>query len=102
MEDFLFKEHRCKHCNKLLFKGVLKYGTVEIKCKNCKNINLFENNNCKFLALMDNQDSYKRSDGTIFKPAQFISYAISECEQCNKRNDCQRFLLIKNKNTQPF
>lgn len=29
------KEYRCTQCRKLLFKGLLVEGTVEIKCKHC-------------------------------------------------------------------
>lgn len=30
-----FKEYRCKQCRKLLFRGWLSEGEVEVKCKNC-------------------------------------------------------------------
>lgn len=29
---------RCAHCKKLLFRGLLVEGTVEIKCRNCRNL----------------------------------------------------------------
>lgn len=29
------KEYRCPQCRKLLFKGLLVEGSVEIKCKHC-------------------------------------------------------------------
>lgn len=29
------REFRCNDCHKLLFKGVLVEGTVEVKCKHC-------------------------------------------------------------------
>ncbi|MFA5080080.1 MAG: Com family DNA-binding transcriptional regulator [Candidatus Paceibacterota bacterium] len=32
-------EYRCIHCNKLFFKGVIKEGEIEVKCRGCKNIN---------------------------------------------------------------
>ena len=31
-------EFRCKHCNKLLFKGTFK-GIIEILCSRCKALN---------------------------------------------------------------
>ena len=35
------KEHRCKKCNKLLFKGKF-IGIIEILCSRCKEINRIE------------------------------------------------------------
>jgi phage FluMu protein Com len=43
MDDSFFKEYRCD-CGKLLFKGSLAVATIEIKCKRCEKINLFEEN----------------------------------------------------------
>lgn len=37
-----FKEYRCNNCNKLLFKGVIEEGVIEIKCRGCKEINTIE------------------------------------------------------------
>lgn len=34
-------EYRCDVCKRLLFKGELKEGKIEIKCK-CKNIVIFD------------------------------------------------------------
>jgi phage FluMu protein Com len=31
-------EYRCSHCNKLFFKGIIKKGQIEIKCRGCKNM----------------------------------------------------------------
>lgn len=39
-EDFL-QQYRCQSCNKLLFKGSLVISTVEIKCRKCGMISLF-------------------------------------------------------------
>ncbi len=36
------KEFRCKDCKKLLFKGVLIEGVVEIRCKSCHGTTVFE------------------------------------------------------------
>ena len=30
-----YKEYRCKKCRKLLIKGVILEGDIEIKCKQC-------------------------------------------------------------------
>ena len=38
-----FKEYRCA-CGKLLFKGSLISAVVEIKCKRCEKVSLFEEN----------------------------------------------------------
>jgi phage FluMu protein Com len=34
-------ERRCNNCNKILFKGTIQVGIVEIKCK-CGTVNKFE------------------------------------------------------------
>jgi phage FluMu protein Com len=36
-----YQDYRCETCHKLLFKGTLIKGEVEIKCKGCKNLNKF-------------------------------------------------------------
>ncbi|MCK9577970.1 Com family DNA-binding transcriptional regulator [bacterium] len=36
------KEYRCSNCNKLLFKGSIEEGLIEIKCRGCKNINTIQ------------------------------------------------------------
>lgn len=30
------RDYRCPHCRKLLFRGLLVEGDVEIKCKHCR------------------------------------------------------------------
>ena len=40
-EGALMKEYRCKHCNKLLFKGKY-FRIIEILCNRCKKINKIE------------------------------------------------------------
>ena len=37
----IYKEYRCSVCNKLLFKGLLVESEVEIKCKRCSTLNVF-------------------------------------------------------------
>lgn len=37
----LYKEFRCQSCNKLLFKGVLIESEIEVKCKRCDTISIF-------------------------------------------------------------
>ncbi len=43
--DFLIskskKENRCEFCNKLLFKGDAQKTSIEVKCRNCKKLNIF-------------------------------------------------------------
>jgi|GEM_PF-2737690 len=41
------RDYRCLTCNKLLFKGNLVDSIVEIKCKGCKQINIFANKDGK-------------------------------------------------------
>jgi len=38
MENDILREYRCSNCNKLLFKGSIHKGKIEIKCRGCKNI----------------------------------------------------------------
>ncbi len=33
--NYFLKEYRCS-CGKLLFKGMLQDGTVEVKCRHCR------------------------------------------------------------------
>lgn len=54
----MFKEYRCEYCNKLFFKGDIKEGTIEVKCRYCKNMNLIK----AVVLLSDNNKSiYKAS-----------------------------------------
>ncbi len=41
----LLAEMRCQKCNKLLSKGEIERGILEVKCTRCKNINQFIFNN---------------------------------------------------------
>lgn len=58
METLLLNEYRCK-CGKLLLKGVIFDASIEIKCKNCKEINKIGNiklkNTDKHYVLIINQ-----------------------------------------------
>ena len=36
--DLAPNEYRCRSCHKLLFRGVLVEGEVEIMCKSCKEV----------------------------------------------------------------
>lgn len=38
----MIKEYRCKNDGKLLFKGMLIEGQIEVKCKACHEVNTFE------------------------------------------------------------
>ncbi|MFA6252224.1 MAG: Com family DNA-binding transcriptional regulator [Candidatus Paceibacterota bacterium] len=42
MENDFLKEYRCSNCNKLLFKGNIAEGKIEIKCRGCKDINTIQ------------------------------------------------------------
>lgn len=42
MELAMFKDYRCSTDGKLLFKGILVEGKIELKCKSCHTINVFE------------------------------------------------------------
>lgn len=37
-EQSIYKEYRCPNDGKLLFKGLLVEGEVEVKCKYCKEL----------------------------------------------------------------
>ncbi|GEM_PF-2552267 len=36
------REYRCAHCNKLLCKGVLVEGELEVKCKGCRELTVLK------------------------------------------------------------
>lgn len=101
MSTFL-KEYRCEHCHKLFFKGDLKHCTIEVKCKNCKNINRIEGTNCKLFLLADKESSYKRSDGTTLLKNNVIPHAIIQCADCQKIKGCEHYKTMKEHNACPF
>jgi len=43
MDNSCLKEYRCD-CGKLLFKGLLGSAVIEIKCRRCGKVNMFEEN----------------------------------------------------------
>jgi len=43
MDNSFFKEYRCE-CKKLLFRGLLGSAVIEIKCRRCGKLNLFNEN----------------------------------------------------------
>lgn len=44
-----YAEHRCEQCHKLLFKGLLVEGELEIKCKSCAHVNVVKVSQCNEL-----------------------------------------------------
>ncbi|MCA9325677.1 Com family DNA-binding transcriptional regulator [Candidatus Saccharibacteria bacterium] len=48
-------DRRCEKCNKLLFKGLLGMGVLEVKCPRCGNINLLHSFD---MLIGKNQDRY--------------------------------------------
>jgi len=98
----MFKEYRCQNCRKLFFKGVIKHATIEIKCRNCKELSTIRGNNCKLWMLADERGKYERSDGSQTKPKNIISTAVTECEQCKKINYCQHYQDMKNQKICPI
>ncbi|KPJ55187.1 hypothetical protein AMJ47_01585 [Parcubacteria bacterium DG_72] len=98
MSNFL-KEYRCRYCNKLFFKGNLVYCTIEIKCKNCKKLNTFEEIkgiNCRPFLLFDQHSSYKRSDGTLSSSkGNTVKQRLNQCLNCQENNNCEYYKLIK-------
>ena len=38
----MLREFRCETCKKLLFKGVFIASLIELKCRSCGHMNLFE------------------------------------------------------------
>jgi phage FluMu protein Com len=61
MENNL-EEYRCGNCHKLFFKADIEDATIEIKCKNCKNMSLIKGGESRILAVSDQTASYKRSE----------------------------------------
>ena len=37
-----YREHRCQNCKKLLFKGLLIEGEIEVKCKHCHEMSVLK------------------------------------------------------------
>jgi len=95
MSIFL-KEYRCEHCNKLFFKGDLKHCTIEVKCKNCKNINTIEGMNCKLFLLPDQGSSRKKNDGSSAPEKISVQDAIIQCAECEENGSCEYHKTINN------
>jgi phage FluMu protein Com len=45
MEKVILNEYRCDNCGKLLFKGKLEECIIEIKCRRCAEIKIFDYSN---------------------------------------------------------
>ncbi|MFA5128310.1 MAG: hypothetical protein WC457_04970 [Patescibacteria group bacterium] len=75
MTDNILQEFRCEHCNKLFFKGDVQHATIEIKCRNCKQISKIEASGRKLWLLADEKGDYKNSEGK----------SKDECPMCGKK-----------------
>ncbi len=94
----MFEEYRCPHCKKLFFKGNIKYATIEIKCKNCKNIITIQGKNCKVWLLIDKKETHKKNNNFHEDKYEIFKNAIIQCESCNKKKGCKSHQIIKEKN----
>jgi len=92
MPKFL-KEYRCPNCNKLFFKGDLLHGTIEIKCKNCKQFVTVNGKNCQLFLLL-NKNSHVENLKDLKN--EDIEDAIIQCEDCEDSEDCSHFKHFKN------
>lgn len=101
MSDFL-REYRCKNCNKLFFKGDLMHRTIEVKCRKCKKFNKIRGSDCKLLLLFDQQNSYKRTDGTFLSKGEAVNQALGQCSKCKEIENCGYYKMIKKDNICPF
>lgn len=95
-----FKEYRCKYCNKLFFKGDLKYCTIEIKCKKCRKFSEVKGLNCRLLLFSDQQAFYKR-DNEISSSGRVTSIkhhtSIDQCSGCEETDNCKYYKTIMRK-----
>ncbi|MBI2484057.1 Com family DNA-binding transcriptional regulator [Candidatus Uhrbacteria bacterium] len=39
---YRYNEYRCKECSKLMFKGLLVDSEIEVKCRRCGAVNLYQ------------------------------------------------------------
>lgn len=88
-----FKEYRCKYCNKLFFKGDLKYCRIEVKCKKCRKISEIKGLNCRLLLFSDQQAFYER-DNKISSNEDVI-----QCSGCEEADNCKYYKAIVDKTT---
>lgn len=100
MVGFL-KEYRCRYCKKLFFKGDLFYGTIEIKCRNCKNISEIKGTSCKVLLAFDQDSSYRRSDGSLLSKTA-ITKTLAQCPKCKNADYCGYYRIMKGDEARPF
>jgi len=74
------KDYRCKSCNKLFFKGEVRHAIIQVKCKNCKQMNTIHGTDCKIWLLADgDKHSYLRGTDECS-----LNDAMLECEHCMK------------------
>lgn len=79
------KEYRCANCNKLFFKGEIARGTIEIKCKNCKQFSILKGKNCRLRFFLDKK--VKSSDLRDLRSVD-IKRVMIECEKCSEKSEC--------------
>jgi len=97
--EFNLKEHRCKHCNKLFFKGELHHCTIEVKCKNCKKFNVIKGIYCQLMEAFNKIEFEKNGDNITVKDLGKvinINEVKKECSTCERVSYCNYYkILIK-------
>jgi len=88
------KEYRCEHCNKLFFKGELKQGNIEIKCKNCKRFTVIRGKNCRVQLFFDKKG--QRDDFRAVNDFKLKKMLI-ECEDCSEKEECYKYKKLTEK-----
>jgi len=97
-----FKEHRCKYCNKLFFKGDLLHCTIEIKCNKCKKINVIEGINCQFI-FPTQKSGHDEKSGQVSPAKQPAAKDILiRCSECREADRCGHHKAMKKHNACPL
>lgn len=74
------KDYRCRNCQKLFFKAIVYHAIIEVKCKNCKIINVIQNNDYKLRQPAEGQELHKMCNDSQIAPEKNI---VVEYRQCN-------------------
>ena len=91
----MLKEYRCNECQKLFFRADIYNSRIEVKCKNCKTINMIEGTNCKLWLFANNQGSAEEGYNFYDHPKNFFDRALISCEACDKKHGCKHYHNMK-------
>lgn len=95
MPKFL-KEYRCPNCNKLFFKGDLLHGTIEIKCKNCKQFVTLNGKNCQLFLMLNKKAHPDNLNDLQEEDIEDTIIQCTDCADCEENEACEHFKHLKN------